>query len=164
MLNLINGANDLFALKFDISLNVMTWIGRIGSIIFPVIGYVVTYRICLGLQHSDREVLEHGIETGIIKRLPNGEFIEVHQPLDGVDDHGHPIPLTYQGAPVPEADEPARRGWRVGARRVESQGPHRRHRVSLERGRGRGRFEHPHPGALGGPTRRRRVDLERAPY
>ncbi|HZM66729.1 MAG TPA: ubiquinol-cytochrome c reductase cytochrome b subunit, partial [Nakamurella sp.] len=33
ILNLINGANDLFALKLDISLNVMTWIGRIGSII-----------------------------------------------------------------------------------------------------------------------------------
>ena len=68
----------------------------------PVIAYVVTYRLCLGLQHSDRAVLEHGIETGIIKRLPSGEFIEVHQPLGPVDDHGHPIPLAYQGAPVPK--------------------------------------------------------------
>ncbi len=33
ILNLINGANDLFALKLDISLNVMTWVGRIGSIV-----------------------------------------------------------------------------------------------------------------------------------
>ena len=102
VLNLINGANDLFALKLDISLNVMTWVGRIGLIVLPVLCYVVTYRICLGLQHSDREVLEHGIETGIIKRLPNGEFIEVHQPLGPVDSHGHPIPLAYQGAPVPK--------------------------------------------------------------
>jgi ubiquinol-cytochrome c reductase cytochrome b subunit len=102
VLNLINGANDLFALKLDISLNVMTWVGRIGLIVLPVICYVVTYRICLGLQHSDRDVLEHGIETGIIKRLPNGEFIEVHQPLGPVDGHGHPIPLAYQGAPVPK--------------------------------------------------------------
>ncbi|MFC5236204.1 cytochrome b, partial [Pseudonocardia zijingensis] len=47
-------------------------------------------------------VLEHGIETGVIKRLPHGEFIEVHQPLGGVDDHGHAIPLEYQGAPVPK--------------------------------------------------------------
>ncbi|WP_029137035.1 cytochrome bc1 complex cytochrome b subunit [Nakamurella lactea] len=102
VLNLINGANDIFALKLDISLNVMTWIGRIGSFVFPLIAYVVTYRLCLGLQHSDRAVLEHGIETGIIKRLPNGAFIEVHQPLGGVDEHGHPIPLEYQGAPVPK--------------------------------------------------------------
>ncbi len=102
ILNLINGANDLFALKLDISLNVMTWIGRIGSIILPVITYVVTYRLCLGLQHSDRAVLEHGVETGILKRLPNGQFIEVHQPLGSVDDHGHPVPLAYQGASVPK--------------------------------------------------------------
>ena len=61
-----------------------------------------TYRFCLGLQHSDRAVLEHGIETGIIKRLPHGEYIEVHQPLGPVDDHGHPIPLAYQGAAVPK--------------------------------------------------------------
>jgi ubiquinol-cytochrome c reductase cytochrome b subunit len=47
-------------------------------------------------------VLEHGVETGIIKRLPHGEFIEVHQPLGGVDSHGHPVPLAYQGAPVPK--------------------------------------------------------------
>ena len=102
ILNLINGANDLFALKLDISLNVMTWIGRIGSIILPVVTYVVTYRLCLGLQHSDRAVLEHGVETGILKRLPNGQFIEVHQPLGPVDSHGHPVPLAYQGAPVPK--------------------------------------------------------------
>jgi len=102
IVNLINGANDLFALKLDISLNVMTWVGRIGSIVLPVLGYIITYRICLGLQHSDRDVLEHGIETGIIKRLPHGEFIEVHQPLGGLDDHGHAIPLEYQGAPVPK--------------------------------------------------------------
>jgi len=102
IVNLINGANDLFALKLDISLNVMTWIGRVGSILGPVIAYIVTYRLCLGLQHSDRAVLEHGIETGILKRLPNGEFIEVHQPLGPVDDHGHPIPLAYQGASVPK--------------------------------------------------------------
>ena len=102
VLNLMNGANDLFALKLDISLNVLSWVGRIGSIVLPVICYVVTYRICLALQHSDRDVLVHGIETGIIKRLPNGAFVEIHQPLGPVDDHNHPIPLAYQGAPVPK--------------------------------------------------------------
>lgn len=102
ILNLINGANDLFAFKLDISLNVMTWIGRIGSVVFPVIAYIVTYRLCLGFQHHDREVLEHGIETGILRRSPTGEFYEVHQPLGEVDEHGHPIPLDYQGSAVPK--------------------------------------------------------------
>jgi len=96
------GSNDLIAYFFDISLNATTWAGRIGVLALPPIVYYVTYRICIGLQRSDRAVLEHGIETGIIKRLPHGEFIEVHQPLAGVDGHGHPIPLEYQGAPVPK--------------------------------------------------------------
>jgi ubiquinol-cytochrome c reductase cytochrome b subunit len=26
----------------------------------------------------------------------------LHQPLGPVDDHGHPLPLEYQGAPVPK--------------------------------------------------------------
>jgi ubiquinol-cytochrome c reductase cytochrome b subunit len=98
---MIAGGNDVIADKFDISLNAMTWIGRIGVIILPPIVYVLTYRICLGLQQHDREVLEHGIETGVIRRLPHGEFIEVHQPLGPVDDHGHGQ-LAYGGAPVPK--------------------------------------------------------------
>jgi ubiquinol-cytochrome c reductase cytochrome b subunit len=94
--------NDIIALKFDISLNATTWFGRIGVLLLPPIAYFVTYRFCIGLQRSDRAVLEHGIETGVIKRLPHGEYIEVHQPLGGVDEHGHAIPLEYQGAPVPK--------------------------------------------------------------
>jgi ubiquinol-cytochrome c reductase cytochrome b subunit len=110
--------NDIVAYTFDISLNVMTWIGRIGLLIGPPIVYFATYRICLGLQRSDREVLEHGIETGHIKRLPHGEFVEVHQPLGGVDEHGHAVPLAYQGAKVPKrmndlgaAGSPLKGGW-----------------------------------------------------
>ncbi|RJO69103.1 cytochrome bc complex cytochrome b subunit [Nocardia panacis] len=94
--------NDILAYKFDISLNATTWMGRIGMLVVPPVAYFLTYRFCIGLQRSDRAVLEHGIETGVIKRLPHGEYIEVHQPLGPVDDHGHPIPLEYQGAPVPK--------------------------------------------------------------
>ncbi len=98
---MIAGGNDLIADKFDISLNAMIWFGRIGLIVLPPIAYVLTYRICLGLQQHDREVLDHGIETGVIRRLPSGEFIEIHQPLGPVDEHGHSS-LTYAGAPVPK--------------------------------------------------------------
>ncbi len=93
--------NDIIALKFDLSLNATTWFFRIALLIAPPLAYFLAYRMCLGLQRSDREILEHGIETGVIKRLPHGEYIEVHQPLGPVDGHGHPIPLEYQGAPVP---------------------------------------------------------------
>ncbi|MBF6298291.1 cytochrome bc complex cytochrome b subunit [Nocardia amamiensis] len=94
--------NDIIAYKFDISLNATTWVGRIGLLLGPPLAYLLAYRICLGLQRSDRAVLEHGVETGVIKRLPHGEYIEIHQPLGPVDEHGHPIPLEYQGAPVPK--------------------------------------------------------------
>ncbi len=99
---LMSGGNDVIAYVFDISLNATTWAGRIGILLLPPLAYYITYRICIGLQRADREVLEHGVETGIIKRLPHGEFIEVHQPLGGVDTHGHAIPLEYQGASVPK--------------------------------------------------------------
>jgi len=98
---LISGGNDIIADKFDISLNAMTWIGRISLIVLPPVAYSATYLLCLGLQRHDREILEHGVETGIIKRLPSGEFIEVHQPLGPVDEHGHGE-LEYAGAPVPK--------------------------------------------------------------
>ncbi|TDD87891.1 ubiquinol-cytochrome c reductase cytochrome b subunit [Saccharopolyspora karakumensis] len=99
---LISGMNDIVAFVFNLSLNMMTWAGRIGVLVLPPLAYYITYRVCIGLQRSDREVLEHGVETGIVKRLPHGEFIEVHQPLGPVDEHGHPEPLDYQGTPVPK--------------------------------------------------------------
>ncbi len=99
---LLSGANDVIAFKFDIALEAMTWMGRIGVLIGPPIAYYAAYRICIGLQRADRAVLDHGLETGIIRRLPHGEFIELHQPLGAVDDHGHAEELPYQGAPVPK--------------------------------------------------------------
>ena len=98
---LLSGGNDVIADKFDISLNAMTWIGRIGLLILPPLAYWVTHRVCLGLQQHDREVLAHGVETGIIKRLPDGRFVEVHQPLAEPDEHGH-VQLDYTGWVVPK--------------------------------------------------------------
>ena len=98
---LLAGAGDVIAETFDISLSAMIWVGRIGCIVLPPIAYVITYRICLGLQMHDREVLDHGIETGVLRRLPHGEFVEVHQPLGPVDRNGHGL-LQYGGAPVPK--------------------------------------------------------------
>jgi ubiquinol-cytochrome c reductase cytochrome b subunit len=101
IIGVISGGNDVFAEKFDISLNAMTWAGRIGLVVLPIIAYYVTYRICLGLQQHDREVLAHGLETGILMRDPNGRFYEVHQPLAEPDEHGH-TELEYNGWVVPK--------------------------------------------------------------
>ncbi|WP_228813196.1 cytochrome bc1 complex cytochrome b subunit [Nocardia otitidiscaviarum] len=93
--------NDIIALGFHISLNATTWGFRFALLLLPPLAYYVAYRLCLGLQRSDRAILDHGIETGVVRRLPHGEYIELHQPLGPVDAHGHPIPLEYQGARVP---------------------------------------------------------------
>jgi len=101
MVLLISGGNDVIADKFHISLNAMTWAGRIGVLLLPPLAYWITYRLALGLQQHDREVLAHGVETGIIRRTPDGRFYEVHQPLGRTDDHGH-AELPYGGWTVPK--------------------------------------------------------------
>ncbi|MGW6371748.1 cytochrome bc1 complex cytochrome b subunit [Streptomyces niveus] len=79
---LIGGGNDIWATHFHLSINTITWFIRIAFFVGPVVAFVVTKRICLGLQRRDAEKVLHGRESGVIKRLPHGEFVEVHQPLD----------------------------------------------------------------------------------
>ena len=76
------GANDVLADFLHIPLYTVTWISRVLVFVGPVLAYVITKRVCLGLQRKDREELLHGFESGIIRQLPNGEFIEVHQPVN----------------------------------------------------------------------------------
>jgi ubiquinol-cytochrome c reductase cytochrome b subunit len=78
----LEGANDVIADHFDISLYLTTEIARYAVFIGPVVAYWVTKRICLGLQRKDLHLLEHGVETGIIRQLPSGEYIEETRPVD----------------------------------------------------------------------------------
>ncbi len=77
----LEGANDVLADKLQIPLYTVTWIARVAIFVGPTVAYFATRRICLGLQRKDRELLEHGVETGIIRQLPTGEFIEVERPV-----------------------------------------------------------------------------------
>jgi ubiquinol-cytochrome c reductase cytochrome b subunit len=76
------GGNDVIADYTQIPLYTVTWISRVLIFVGPAVAFVVTRRICLGLQRKDKELAEHGLETGIIRQLPSGEFIEVERPLD----------------------------------------------------------------------------------
>jgi ubiquinol-cytochrome c reductase cytochrome b subunit len=76
------GSNDLIATHFHMSLNDITWAFRVLIFLGPWFAFWVTKRICLGLQRKDRELVLHGHETGRIVRFANGEYIEVHKPLD----------------------------------------------------------------------------------
>jgi ubiquinol-cytochrome c reductase cytochrome b subunit len=73
------GANDVLADFLQIPLYTITWIARVLIFVGPAVAFYVTRRICLGLQRKDAQSREHGYESGIIRQLPNGEFIEVHR-------------------------------------------------------------------------------------
>ncbi|MFD0683585.1 cytochrome bc1 complex cytochrome b subunit [Actinomadura fibrosa] len=76
------GGNDVIANRFQIPLFWTTWFFRFTIILGPIVAYAITYRICLGLQRRDLDLAHHGLETGVIRRLPSGEYIEVERPLD----------------------------------------------------------------------------------
>ncbi|KAF4406476.1 MULTISPECIES: cytochrome bc complex cytochrome b subunit [Streptomyces] len=103
---LIGGGNDLFAIHFHLSINAVTWFVRIAFFVVPVLVFIATKRICLGLQRRDRDKVLHGRESGIIKRLPHGEFVEVHEPLS--QEQLHTLTQHEQRKPLeagPEVDE-----------------------------------------------------------
>jgi ubiquinol-cytochrome c reductase cytochrome b subunit len=76
------GANDVIADFLSVPLYTVTWIARVLVFVGPAVAFYVTRRICLGLQRQDKELLEHGLETGIIRQMPNGEFVEIHRPVN----------------------------------------------------------------------------------
>jgi ubiquinol-cytochrome c reductase cytochrome b subunit len=96
---LVSGGNDVLASIFQISVNYTTYAGRIALVVVPPIVYVLTKRICLGLQNSDDELLHHGIESGTIRRLPSGEFVEETVPL--------PVPYRIALEPVEQSERAA---------------------------------------------------------
>ena len=98
------GANDVLANAFDIPLYTITWIARIAVFVVPIGAYFVTKRICLGLQRHDTSMLTHGVEIGIIKQLPDGEFVEEERPLTEderavIDSKKVPLALPAPGEP-----------------------------------------------------------------
>ena len=96
---MIAGGNDIIAAIFHLSINEITYTLRTAILILPPLIYLVTKRICLSLQHSDDELLHHGIESGTIRRLPSGEFVEETVPL--------PVPHSILLTGVEPSERPA---------------------------------------------------------
>ena len=112
--------NDLIATHFSLSINDLTWLFRLGVFVFPPLAFVITRRICLGLQRKDRDLVLHGHETGQVVRTADGEYFEVHAPLDEYErwtlvqhDSYRPIELDTQvdehGVEAPKARSERRR-------------------------------------------------------
>ena len=114
------GANDVFADKFQVPLYTITWISRVAIFVVPIGAYFVTKRICLGLQRKEVGLLTHGVEIGIIRQLPSGEFIEEERPLTDeeraiLDSKKAVLALPAPGEPdangVPSPDSRGVMGW-----------------------------------------------------
>jgi ubiquinol-cytochrome c reductase cytochrome b subunit len=89
---MIGGGNDLVATQFDVSLNAVTNFLRVAVFVGPVIAFLVTKRICIGLQRADHDRLIHGAESGVIDRAPSGKYSERHRPIST----GEAFRLTQQ--------------------------------------------------------------------
>lgn len=94
------GGNDILATKFHMDIFVITWTLRFGFFVLPVIAFIVTKRICIGLQHADKARILHGYETGVLERTPDGAYSERHAPLPPESQY---VLTTHQRLPVLEA-------------------------------------------------------------
>lgn len=140
------GANDEIASVFHVSLNWTTYVGRVLIFLGPLVTYVVTYRICLGLQRSDAAVVGHGVESGVIKRLPHGEYIEVHvPPNEAIEAHmrGKAAVPMIAGTETDEGGIPPK-GMRgpLGRLRSKMSRAYGGEKIPLDEGHGHGHDEH----------------------
>ncbi len=99
---IIAGGNDIIASVFHVSINTITYTLRAGIFLIPPLVFWITKRVCLSLQHSDEELLHHGVESGTIRRLPSGEFVEETVAL--------PVPYRILMTGVERDDQPALAG------------------------------------------------------
>ena len=117
------GANDVIAERFSIPLFWTTWFFRGLIILGPVLGYVIAYRICLGLQRRDLALVRHGLETGVIRQSPDGKYSEVerHLPDEAVAAITDPRPAPAADLDVPPPiDGVVSPRARSGVRRVRA--------------------------------------------
>ena len=75
-------SSDIIATHFKVTMEGVIHTMQFLTLVGPFIAFFIAKRVCLALQKKDREIVLHGYESGRIVRLPGGEYIEVHQPID----------------------------------------------------------------------------------
>jgi ubiquinol-cytochrome c reductase cytochrome b subunit len=85
-------STDVLANYFNVSLNLVLWFFRIAVFVIPVLVGLVTWRICLEMQHGG-----HGMgqrkRAVIMSRTATGEYTTVTAPPRPDDDHHEPEPV-----------------------------------------------------------------------
>lgn len=75
---------DTMAVFFQLSVNSLLHVFQVLLILGPPAAFVITRRLCTGLQERNAGIVQHGIETGQVIRLPDGGYVEKHRPVDAV--------------------------------------------------------------------------------
>lgn len=96
---LLGGGNDVIALAFRLSVNVITWILRVALVVGPVLAFMVTRRLCHALLESEHERLTEGEETGEVRQSVAG----------GYESDQVPVEQFRPGAPRTPISPPGRR-------------------------------------------------------
>lgn len=78
---MVAGANDIIADRFSLSLEAITRACQIAIFAAPIISFILTKRICIGLQRSTKHRVLHGSESGVIHRAPSGGYSESDVPI-----------------------------------------------------------------------------------
>ncbi len=99
-------AADHIAVLFRLSLEGVLVGFQVLLLVGPGIAFAITRRICLALQDKDRDIAAHGWETGIIVRLPGGEYAEVHEGGGAQEQWRLPAGHTSAAALVSSGDAP----------------------------------------------------------
>jgi ubiquinol-cytochrome c reductase cytochrome b subunit len=68
------GGNDVLAARFDISVNLITWVFRIFLLVLPPLTGLLTYRLAKELQARERE---HPRPVTVLERTETGGYVEV---------------------------------------------------------------------------------------
>jgi ubiquinol-cytochrome c reductase cytochrome b subunit len=90
---------DVAAAAFHLSFETIILTLQFTLVLGPPAAFGITRRVCLAMQRKDREIALHGYETGRLVRLPGGEYLEIHQPVDAYQRwrlvaHTHPTALA----------------------------------------------------------------------
>ena len=116
-----NGGNDILATHLHLAINDITRFVGVMMFVAPPLAFLITKRICLGLQRRDRERVLHGIETGQVFRLDTGEVLERHAPMSAYDQWNlvqHDSYAPIEPGPATDANGVRRKGaWADGIRR-----------------------------------------------
>lgn len=80
---LVAGATDWFTLQLGVAFEWQVHALRVWLVVGPVVVFQATRLVCLGLTAREQEVAEHGVETGVLVRRPDGGYEELTGPRPG---------------------------------------------------------------------------------